>query len=36
METEIKERPGGPPKGPLYQEGAVTEGDWGNFKNFSP
>ena len=23
-------------KGPLYQEGAVTEGDWGSFKIFSP
>ena len=23
-------------KGPLYEEGAVTEGDWGSFKNFSP
>ena len=22
--------------GPLYQEGAVTEGDWGSLKNFSP
>ena len=23
-------------KGPLYEEGAVTEGDWGSLKNFSP
>ena len=23
-------------KGPLYQEGAVTEGDWGSLENFSP
>ena len=22
--------------GPLYEEGAVTEGDWGSFKIFSP
>ena len=25
-----------PPEGPLYQEGAVSEGDWGSFKIFSP